>query len=73
MVKPELASGPTAGNRCIDLASTSTAAMVSGVNCGQDGSSFNCIHRGYPPVSVKMVERIRQWEFVELANLLIMN
>ena len=27
---------------------------------------------GIPPISVKMVERIRQWEFVDLANLLIL-
>ena len=29
------------------------------------------ITEGIPPVSFKVVERIRQWEFVELANLLI--
>ena len=29
------------------------------------------VTEGIPPVSVKMVERIHRWEFVELANLLI--
>ena len=71
MVEPGLTSGPTVGNSLINHASSSTAARTFGINCGQDSSSFSGNHRRDPPVSFKVVERIRRWEFVELANLLI--
>ena len=71
MVKPGPTSGPTVGNSLTNHASSSTAARTYGINFGQYSSSFSCNQQRDPPVSFKVVERIRRWEFVELANLLI--
>ena len=71
VVKPGPTSGPTGGNSLTNHTSSSAAARTYGIYCGQDSSSFSCNHRRDPPVSFKVVERIRRWEFVELVNLLI--
>ena len=63
------ACGLTVRSRYVKIASVGNATRISAIYRSQGGSSISC---SCGPISVKMIERICQWEPVKLANLLIL-